>query len=54
MWPSLPFQSEETNVPEVEEQLPVSKINEEVMKVAKRDEEVPMGRLYFYVSLFKA
>jgi hypothetical protein len=28
----------------------VSKINEEVMKVAKRDEEVPMGRLLVYFT----
>ena len=43
MWPTLPFQSEETNVPDAKVDFTISKVNEEVMKVAKRDEEVPMG-----------
>lgn len=43
LWPDLPFQSEETNVPDMTVEFPIAKANEEVMKVANRDEEVPMG-----------
>ena len=43
IWPNLPFQSEETNLPDVDVKEPVPKFNEEVMKVAERDEEVPMS-----------
>ena len=50
LWPNLPFQSEETNVPDMKEQPLVSKINGEVMRVAKRDEEVPMGKLSVYFT----